>query len=70
MKVPEFDIVIGKDGKVRAKVRGASGAACMELSDLLAKIVGKQESRELTSEYYEGQTGSVRFDVKATQGRK
>lgn len=62
MARPEFDISIGKDGKVTVKVHGVSGAKCIELSDMVRDIVGKEDSRRLTSEYYGGD-GHVRIDT-------
>jgi hypothetical protein len=61
----EFDITIGKDGQVRVKVHGSAGEECMKLSDMIRDIIGREESRELTSEYY-GAPGRVRIDAKAT----
>lgn len=61
MSKPQFDIAIGKNGQVTVRVEGASGAECMALSDMLKEIVGKEESRELTPEYY-GSPGQVRID--------
>jgi hypothetical protein len=60
MSKPQFDIAIGKDGKVTVKVHGVSGAECLALSDMLKEIVGKEDSRELTPEYYGG-GGQVRM---------
>ncbi len=62
MAQPQFDITIGADGKVKVTVSGASGAECLELTDMLREIIGQEESRELTSEYY-GPEGSVRIDA-------
>jgi len=62
MGAHEFDISIGKDGKVRVKVHGSSGEECMKLSDMIRDILGKEESRELTAEYY-GTPGHVRVDA-------
>ncbi|MEE8575364.1 MAG: DUF2997 domain-containing protein, partial [Thermodesulfobacteriota bacterium] len=45
-------IKIAKDGKLSVEIKGASGEKCMKLADLLGDIVGREESRELTSEYY------------------
>jgi hypothetical protein len=53
MEQHDVEIEIGKDGKVRVHVKGAKGKACLEYAKLLEKIVGRQESRELTAEYYE-----------------
>ena len=62
MAQPAFDITIGKDGKVTVKVHGVSGSKCIEFSDMVRDIVGKEEDRRLTSEYYGGD-GHVRIDA-------
>jgi hypothetical protein len=53
-KKPTIDISIGKDGKVKVKVHGVSGKECTNLTDAIAKIIGREESRMLTSEYRQG----------------
>ncbi|MHC5002023.1 MAG: DUF2997 domain-containing protein [Planctomycetota bacterium] len=63
MERPEFDIRIEKDGRVTVRVTGVSGERCLELSDMLREIIGHEESRELTSEFY-GPGGQVRIDVQ------
>ncbi|HMN41346.1 MAG TPA: DUF2997 domain-containing protein [Phycisphaerales bacterium] len=70
MATPEFDITIGKDGKVHITVHGSSGKECVALTDMVRDIVGKEESRTMTSEYY-GSPGAVRIDahVQATNQR-
>ncbi len=50
-KQPTIDISIGKDGTVKVKVHGVSGKECTDLTDAIATIVGREESRMLTSEY-------------------
>ncbi|MFO0872453.1 MAG: DUF2997 domain-containing protein [Phycisphaerales bacterium] len=64
MSQPQFDIQIGKDGKVVVKVSGVSGKECTALSDMLKEIVGREESRETTAEYY-GAPGNVRIETRA-----
>lgn len=64
MATPEFDITIGKDGKVKISVHGVSGKECVALTDMLRDIVGKEDSRSLTAEYY-GNPGAVRIDAQA-----
>lgn len=64
MQQEEFDITIGKDGKLRVEVKGASGARCLELADLIREIVGKEDSRNLTAEYYGQQTVKMNVQVK------
>ncbi len=49
----ELEIEIGPSGKVTARTIGIKGTRCLDLAEFLAQIVGREESRELTSEYYE-----------------
>ena len=58
MKTPEYKIEITNDGKVRVEVVGSQGQQCFELADLIRDIVGHEESRQKTAEYY-SQDGSV-----------
>lgn len=58
----EFDITIGKDGKLKVQVKGSRGKQCLELADLIRDIVGREDSRQLTSEYYGGEA-EVRINV-------
>ena len=68
MGQPEFDITIGKDGKLKLHVKGAKGAQCVALADLIRDIIGQEDSRQLTSEYYERET-DVRMDVQVRAKR-
>ena len=49
----EIEIEISPSGKVTARTIGVKGPRCLDLADMLARIVGREESRELTREYYE-----------------
>jgi hypothetical protein len=49
----ELEIEIGPSGKVTARTIGIHGPRCLDLADFLVQIVGREESRELTREYYE-----------------
>ncbi len=49
----ELEIEISPSGKVTARTIGVKGARCIDLADMLVRIVGRVESRELTHEYYE-----------------
>lgn len=51
MSQPQFDIKIDKSGKMTIKVSGVSGEECARLTDMIARIVGIEESREYTAEY-------------------
>lgn len=66
MATPEFDITIGRDGKVRIKVHGVSGKECLALTDMVKEILGREDSRTLTSEYF-GTPGAVRVDQHTEQ---
>lgn len=58
----DIEITIGKDGKVKVHVKGAKGKACLEYAKLLENIIGKVDSRQFTSEYYEEeQTNHIRL---------
>ncbi|GMU84079.1 MAG: hypothetical protein AMXMBFR47_39490 [Planctomycetota bacterium] len=62
MKRPEFDIRIDKSGRVTVEVKGSGGPECLELADLLKDILGREDERTLTSEYYTPDS-KVRIDV-------
>lgn len=51
MSQPQFDIRIDTHGKMTIKVSGTSGEECAKLTDMLARIVGIEDSREYTSEH-------------------
>lgn len=52
MSNPEFNITIDKKGKLKVEISGVQGEECMQLADLIKNIIGQEESREKTSEYY------------------
>ncbi|NLE38340.1 MAG: DUF2997 domain-containing protein [Pirellulaceae bacterium] len=65
MAKEELEIEIGPSGKVTARTIGIKGPRCLDLAELLARIVGREEARELTNEYYETETHvQSRVDVK------
>jgi hypothetical protein len=49
----ELEIEIDKSGKVTMRTKGVKGPACMDLADLVAQIVGREESRQKTQEFHE-----------------
>jgi hypothetical protein len=49
----EIEIEISPSGKVTARTIGYKGKKCLDIADVLARIVGREDSRKLTSEYYE-----------------
>ena len=65
MAEEELEIEISPAGKVTARTKGIKGPACMDWADLLARIVGREESRQKTAEYYETEASARRqVDVK------
>jgi len=59
----EVEITISKQGQVRVHVKGVKGKGCLEYAKWLTEIVGKMESQQLTSEYYEPET-KARIDLR------
>jgi hypothetical protein len=53
MAQEEFEIEIDPSGKVTVRTKGIKGEQCLDYADLFAQIIGREESRELTHEYYE-----------------
>ena len=51
----ELEIEIDKTGKVTMRTKGIKGPVCMQFADLVAQIVGREDSREKTHEYLESQ---------------
>ena len=68
MAQEELEIEIDAAGKVTMRTKGVKGKACLAYADLLAQIVGREESRETTTEIYEA-TEHVRQNVEVKQHR-
>ncbi len=68
MAQEEFEIEIGADGKVTVRTKGIKGPVCLEYAELFAQIIGREESRQLTTEYYEA-PGEVRVTNQLRQRR-
>lgn len=64
MNKPEFEIVISKTGKVTVEVKGVKGPRCLEYAEVIKEIVGHEESRQLTADYYAPDI-EVRIDAHA-----
>jgi hypothetical protein len=65
MAQEELEIEIDRSGKVTMRTRGIKGPACMDYADLLARIVGREEHREKTAEYYQtAEVAERHVDVK------
>lgn len=68
MATEELEIEISPTGKVTVRTIGIKGPKCLDYADLLVRIVGREDSRELTSEYYETD-GHVQRQVDIKQRR-
>jgi len=51
----EIEIEISPSGKVTARTIGIKGPKCLDVAEMLVRIIGREESREMTREYYESQ---------------
>lgn len=49
----ELEIEISPSGKVTVRTKGIKGPRCLDVADLFVQILGKEEDRQLTHEYYE-----------------
>jgi hypothetical protein len=65
MAQEELEISIDAAGRVTVRTIGIKGPRCLDYAEMVAQILGREESRELTSEYYEAQqTSRTHVDVK------
>ena len=70
MAQEELEIEIDPSGKVTMRTKGIKGPVCMDYADLLAQIVGREESREKTPEYYETAEVETRGRIDVKQRRQ
>jgi len=49
----ELEIEIDAKGKVTVRTKGIKGPRCLDIAEAFAQLLGREESRQLTSEYYE-----------------
>ena len=49
----ELEIEISPTGQVVVRTIGIKGSKCIDAAEFIAKIVGREESRVMTSEYHE-----------------
>lgn len=63
MDRPEFEITISKTGKVTLEVKGVKGSRCLKYADMIREIVGREDERSLTDDYY-APDGQVRINTQ------
>ena len=64
--MPEYEIQIGRDGRVKAEVKGSHGEPCLALADALTELLGREESLEHTPEYY----GSASIQTQSRESQQ
>jgi hypothetical protein len=70
MAEQELEIEISPQGKVTVRTKGIKGPACMQWADLMVQIIGREEHREKTEEFYQYDLGQTQnqVNVKARRG--
>ena len=56
MAKEELEIEISADGKVTVRTIGIKGPRCLDVAEMVTRIVGREEDRQLTQEYHESET--------------
>ncbi|HAH19287.1 MAG: hypothetical protein A2Y00_06965 [Omnitrophica WOR_2 bacterium GWF2_43_52] len=49
----EIELFISDDGELKVHIKGMKGPGCLKVLETLAKEIGSEKGRTLTSEYYE-----------------
>lgn len=62
----ELEIEINSSGKVEVHVKGAKGKKCLNYVQLFGKV-GKVTDQQVTSEYYEPESGVGIVDTTKTR---
>lgn len=52
----EIEIEISPNGKVTVRTKGIKGQACLDIAETFVQLLGREEEKQLTSEYYESST--------------
>jgi hypothetical protein len=51
----EIEIEISPSGQVTVRTKGIKGERCLKVAESFVQLLGREESRQLTSEYYEAE---------------
>ncbi|MGQ9817032.1 MAG: DUF2997 domain-containing protein [bacterium] len=57
----ELEIIIDENGEVHLDIKGVKGKGCVEIAEMLTKILGEWKSKKHKAEYYETE---VHIDTK------
>ena len=55
MAQEELEIEIDAHGRVTVRTIGFKGKRCLDEAEAIVRILGREESRQLTNEYYEAE---------------
>ena len=53
MAKTELEIIIDENGEVHLDIKGIKGKKCLEIAEMVEKILGEMRSKRLKPEYYE-----------------
>ncbi|MEO0206886.1 MAG: DUF2997 domain-containing protein [candidate division WOR-3 bacterium] len=53
MSKTELEIIIDDNGEVHLDIKGARGKKCVEIAELVEKIIGEMKSKKQKPEFYE-----------------
>src|SRR5262249_16997431 len=68
MSQEEIEIEITPAGKVTVRTLGIKGPPCLDVGEMVARIVGRIESQEMTREYYEA-ASTIRNSIDVHERR-
>ncbi|MFY7876906.1 MAG: DUF2997 domain-containing protein [Pirellula sp.] len=65
MSQEEIEIEVDKHGRVTIRTLGIKGKRCLDVAEALAEIIGKEQERTITSEFYESEVYAVnRIEIR------
>lgn len=65
MSQEEIEIEVDKHGRVTIRTVGIKGKRCLDVAEALAEIIGKEQERTITSEFYESEVYAVnRIEIR------
>jgi hypothetical protein len=62
----ELELFISEEGELKVHIKGIKGPACLKILENIAKKIGEEKERSLTSEYYEKIEGKDLGTTKTT----
>ena len=60
----EVELFISEEGELKVHIKGIKGPGCLKVLESLAKEIGSEKGRTLTSEYYESVKNTVASSAK------